>query len=112
VLFIGFVIGMVICIRKIRKEPGMQKAGRLTREQRMTPYERIMQEKRTKEKQTMQEARIRQNAAVAAKPAANRAPVVRQERAARSGRNSPPALCCTQPVTAFKPEAVNYMPMS
>lgn len=42
ILFFSFMIGLWICIRKIREEPSYQ----LTREQRMTPYERIMKEKR------------------------------------------------------------------
>jgi hypothetical protein len=42
ILFICFITGLWICIRRIRKEPSIQ----LTREQRMTPYERIMKEKR------------------------------------------------------------------
>ena len=45
VLFVCFVIGLIICIRKIKKEPGTQ-TSRLTREQRMTPYERMIEEKR------------------------------------------------------------------
>ena len=76
VLLVCFVIGMSICIRKLRKEPGSQKATKLTREQRMTPYERMLQEKRTKEKQT-----------------------------------TGPHLCHSEPVMAFRPEAVAYMPI-
>lgn len=55
VLLVCFVIGMTICIRKIRKVPGMQKTTRLTREQRMTPYERML-----RETQMMQQPAIKQ----------------------------------------------------
>ena len=54
VLLVCFLIGLLICIRKIRKEP---RAG-LTREQRMTPYERMLQEKRLVKKQPMKEAEV------------------------------------------------------
>jgi hypothetical protein len=53
----------------------MQKPGKLTREQRMTPYERMLQEKR--------------------------APT----------RTNFPHLCYNEPVMAFRPGAVAYMPM-
>jgi len=113
VLFVCVVIGMIIAARKIRKEPGMQKAGRLTREQRMTPYERMMQEKRIKEKPMITRAGDRSSQpAVATKPAANRKPAPPAQRTTRPGGNNRPELCCTQPVTTFKPEAVSYMPMS
>ena len=99
VLLVFFVIGMWICLRKIRKEPGMQKAGQLTREQRMTPYERMMQEKRMQEKQ-------------GTKPATNRAPASIEQGTPRPVYNDLPRLCDSRPVMTFKPEAVSYMPMS
>ena len=99
-LFVCFVIGMAICIRKIRKEPGMQKAGQLTREQRMTPYQRMMQEKRSGP------------APAASKPAVNQKRSKPEQRVPRLNHNDLHGLCCRQPVTTFRPEAVSYMPMS
>jgi hypothetical protein len=101
VLLVCFAIGMVICIRKIKKEPGRQQAGRLTREQRMTPYERMIQEKRIKEKQLIQEARVKKKGTPVNIPP----PITLPERHNRRG------LCRQQPVMTFKPEAVNYMPV-
>ena len=84
VLLLCFVIGMAICIRKIRKEPGMRKSGKLTREQRMTPYERMLQE--------------------------HRSPTGIQRRTTRPDHsNNLPHLCYSEPVMAFRPEAVAYM---
>jgi len=120
ILFVCFVTGMWICLRKIRKEPGMQKAGQLTREQRMTPYERMMQEKRMKEKQVMQEVQPIQHTQHKKKghkadkisqpaPQAGKHPY---QETTRPYRNDPTGLCCRQPVRTFRPEAVSYMPMS
>ena len=95
VLLVCFVIGMSICIQKIRKEPGMQKPGKLTREQRMTPYERMLQEKR----------------APTPTAAINRNPIGIEHRTTRSDRNNFPHLCYNEPIMAFRPEAVAYMPM-
>jgi hypothetical protein len=83
ILFVCFVIGMIICVKKIRKEP---ETG-LTREQRMTPYERMLQEKRLKEKQP-----------------------VHDTREVPSFNNQHARLCYPQPVRDLKPEARYYMP--
>ena len=105
VLLVCFIIGMLICIRKIRKEPGAQKAGQLTREQRMTPYERMVQERRMKEKQIAQETPIKNKGTKADKNPQPAAPD-------RGRSHNLPHLCRHQPVTTLKPEAVNYMPVS
>jgi hypothetical protein len=124
VLFMCFVIGMSICIRKIRKEPGMQKSVKLTREQRMTPYERMLREKQpptgtavTKTRTPAKSARtaatnsrtVTKNTRTATK---NRNPVVIERQTARPDRNKFPHLCYSEPVMAFRPEAVAYMPVS
>ena len=101
VLLVCFMFGLWICIRKIKKEPGTQPAQRLTREQRMTPYERMMEEKRANKKQMPPETRTKKKGYKADK---SPQPVV--PAAAR------PGLCRHQPVVRFKPEAVNYMPLS
>jgi hypothetical protein len=84
ILFVCFVIGMIICIKKIRKEP---EAG-LTREQRMTPYQRMLRERRLKEKQPV--------------------PDIRQE--VQPFNNQHAGFCYPQPVRHLKPEARYYMP--
>jgi len=132
VLLVCFIIGMLICIRKIRKEPGAQKAGQLTREQRMTPYERMVQEKRMQEKRRTQEAPIKNKGyktdkcpqtadpdsgrsyqpAPGTKTTTNRKPAVIKQEIIRADSNNLSRLCSSQPVMTFKPEAVNYMPMS
>jgi hypothetical protein len=106
VLFVCFVIGISICIRKIRKEPGMQTSAKLTREQRMTPYERMLQEKRMKEKQMTGPYQ-----APTVTAAINRNPVGVERRTTRPDRNNFPHLCHSEPVMAFRPEAVAYMPI-
>lgn len=90
VILVCFIIGMMIFVRKIRKEP----AGRLTREQRMTPYERMLQEKRMKEKQVTVEVRT------GTKPQP-----IQVNTIPHSG------VCYNQPVMRFKPEALYYMPL-
>jgi hypothetical protein len=100
VLFVCFVIGLIICIRKIRKEPGTQ-ASRLTREQRMTPYERMIQEKRMMgkaEKNGYNADKIPQ-------------PVYPKTVINRLVSNDHPQVCYHQPVFTFTPVAVRYMPM-
>jgi hypothetical protein len=100
VLFICFVIGVIICIKKLRKEPPTQ----LTREQRMTPYERMLQEKKMQGKQMIQEDRrveykpqIRKNFPLE--------PELIQQDPHGQGYH-----CYSQPVSIFKPEAMHYMP--
>lgn len=89
ILFVCFVIGMFIFIRKIRKEP----PHLLTREQRMTPYERMLQEKRMKEKQVKIERQQPQTI----------------QPDYTTGK--PSGLCYNQPVLYFRPEARYYMPV-
>ncbi len=99
ILFGCFVIGMFVCIQKIRKDPGKYKPGQLTREQRMTPYEKMMRERRMKEKKMAQEARMIQDS------------WKKNQTIARPDRIELPRLCHSRPVMRFEPEAVNYMPM-
>lgn len=99
-LFLCFVIGSIICIRKLRKEPPTQ----LTREQRMTPYQRMLQERKMNGKQWFREDRkVAYNT-----PARNDFPLepelIQQDRHTRS------YYCYSQPVSIFKPEAMYYMP--
>lgn len=103
VLFVCFIIGLTICIRKIRKEPGMQKAGRLTREQRMTPYERMIQEKRMMQKDTMKNKELPTEKSWQ--------PVYPNVVASQSNWNDHSHFCYNQPVFTFTPMAVRYMPM-
>jgi len=89
IVFLCFMTGLFIFLRKIRKAP----VEGLTREQRMTPYDRMLQERRTQVKQ-------QQQSIITEKPA-----VIRQvEHIRQSG------LCYCQPVIRFKPEALYYMP--
>lgn len=103
VLFICFLIGITIFIRKIRKEPGMRKAGRLTREQRMTPYERMIREKRMIQKDGMKNNGLNTEKSWQ--------PVYPNVVASRPGWNDQSRLCYSQPVFTFTPMAVRYMPM-
>lgn len=103
VLFICFLIGITIFIRKIRKEPGMRKAGRLTREQRMTPYERMIREKRMIQKDGMKNNGLNTEKSWQ--------PVYPNVVATRPGWNDQSRLCYSQPVFTFTPIAVRYMPL-
>jgi len=104
VLLICFIIGLVICIRKIRREP----AAGLTREQRMTPYQRMLRERKmSKEQQLMQEAEMRiggYHPEKSQQPAVLKKVTLQPERHDRSG------FCDSQPVTRFRPEAIYFMP--
>jgi hypothetical protein len=108
VLFICFVIGMVIFVRKMRKQPGSQ----LTREQRMTPYERMLQEKKLqkeKEKQMMQEAERKIHGY---HPDKSRKPAVIEQVAVQRNPDPhhPAHLCFSEPVSRLRPEAAYFMP--
>ena len=81
------VIGIVLCIWKIKRAPVIRKTLKLTREQRMTPYQRMLREKRELEKTTKEP--IRQPAAA----------------------NGSSLLCHSQPLPTIRPEAVNYRPL-
>ena len=109
VLFVCFVIGMSICIQKIRKEPGMRKSVKLTREQRMTPYQRMLKEKQPPTGTAA--INTRTTAINTGKAAINRNPVGVERRTTRPDRKSIPHLCYSEPVMAFRPEAVAYMPI-
>jgi hypothetical protein len=102
VLFVCFLIGLLICIRKIRKEP----ASQLTREQRMTPYERMLQEKRMNEKQLKQE-RINTSEHMAEK---SWQPVRMDQEIIDPHRNGHAGVCYSQPVRTIRPEAMYFMP--
>jgi hypothetical protein len=100
VLFICFVIGLVICIKKLRKTPPTQ----LTREQRMTPYARMLLEKKMQGKQMVQEdRRVEYNYS-----RSNDFP--REPELIQPDRNGVTYHCYSQPVSIFKPEAMYYMP--
>jgi hypothetical protein len=105
IIFICFIIGLVICIRKIRKEP---KAG-LTREQRMTPYDRMLLEKRMNEKQMKQGTQKIQKEEHKAYNSWKPADI--EQVTIQTYRNGQSGLCHSQPVMTLKPLAVNYMPM-
>jgi hypothetical protein len=106
VLLICFIIGMVIFVRKMRKEPGSQ----LTREQRMTPYQRMLQEKKLvkeQEKQMMQEAEMRLNGY---HPDKSRKPATIEQVAFQQDPHHPAQVCFSQPVSRLRPEAAYFMP--
>lgn len=94
ILFVCFVTGVIICIRKIKKEP----APGLTREQRMTPYERMLQERRLKEKQGT--TPMQRNETRIEMPSTPIQPY----------NNAYSRLCYPQPVRDLRPEARYYMP--
>jgi hypothetical protein len=100
ILFICFVIGMLICIRKLRKDPD----NGLTREQLMTPYDRMMQEKRLmkKAKKTEKEE---------PKVFNSWQPAAVEQVSFQPDYNGQSRLCNTHPVVSLRPLAVNYMPM-
>lgn len=100
ILFIGFVIGTIICIKKLRKEPPKQ----LTREQRMTPYERMLQEKKMKDKQLTGEQRQAEYHAHVRNSFPLEPELIQHDRHGRSYH------CYSQPVSIFKPEATYFMP--
>jgi hypothetical protein len=100
VLFLCFVIGIIICIRKLRKEPPTQ----LTREQRMTPYQRMLQERKMQGKQMIQEKRqMEYNTNLR-----NKFPL--EPELVQQDHNGGAYHCYSQPVRIFKPEAMYYMP--
>jgi hypothetical protein len=106
VLLVCFIIGLVICIRKISKEPGSQ----LTREQRMTPYQRMLQEKKEKimqERQMMEEAERRIGGY---HPEKSRKPVVQEQVMVQPDHHGQSQFCFSQPVKTFRPEAIYFMP--
>jgi hypothetical protein len=89
IVFVCFLIGLFIFLRKISKAP----VEGLTREQRMSPYERMLQERHMQVKQPQQPAMIE-------KPRV----IIQAEQNRQSG------LCYCQPVIRFRPEALYYMP--
>jgi hypothetical protein len=90
IVFVCFLIGLFIFIRKIRKAP----VEGLTREQRMSPYERMLEERRMGIRQ-------QQKSAIIEKPRV----IVQADHKRQSG------LCYCQPVIRFRPEALYYMPV-
>lgn len=100
VLFLCFVIGTIILIRKLRKQPPTQ----LTREQRMTPYERMLQERKAKGKQFVPADRE----VVYNNHLHNDFPLepglIQQDHRGRA------YYCHSQPVRICKPEAMYFMP--
>ncbi len=104
ILFICFIVGLVICIKKLRKEPPTQ----LTREQRMSPYERMLQEKRLGKMQGIQEQRIIQPQEHTVYN--NRSIAVVEHEPIQPRHNGHSYSCYSQPVRIFKPEAMYFMP--
>jgi len=85
------VIGVALCIGRIKRAPVRQETVKLTREQRMTPYQRMLRERREQERSFIND-----------KPSTvNRS----------STGNKPPSLCRNQPLRTIEPEAVNYRPL-
>jgi hypothetical protein len=103
ILFICFIIGMVIWIKKLRKQPPTP----LTREQRMTPYERMLQERRMNKNFGVQEPRMmpQQEQVIETR---SYIPVEREP--VQQVHKSHSFLCYSQPVRIFKPEAMYFMP--
>jgi len=98
ILFLCFIIGSFIFIRKITKEP----TGQLTREQRMTPYQRMLREKQLSQKaQRIQKEEFKADKGWI--PAWTEQKTIQPD---RNGRGA----CWNQPVTTLQPEAVYYMP--
>ncbi|MBO9202180.1 MULTISPECIES: hypothetical protein [Niastella] len=91
IVFVCFMIGLFIFLRKIRKAP----VEGLTREQRMTPYERMLQERRLQGRQQTKSTVIERQP-----------PVIIQ-----ADRNRQSGLCYCQPVLRLAPEALYYMPV-
>jgi hypothetical protein len=105
VLFICFIIGLVILIKKLRKEPPTP----LTREQRMTPYERMLQERKMIKKWGLQEPQVIQQQERVIDNSRHFMPVERP-RPIQQDRNGHSFFCYSQPVRIFKPEAMYFMP--
>lgn len=105
VLFICFVIGLVILIKKVRKEPSTP----LTREQRMTPYERMLRERKMNKKPVMREQPIIQQQQHTIENNRNFIPV-QQPEPVQQDHNSRSYFCYRQSVRILKPEAMYFMP--
>jgi hypothetical protein len=106
VLFICFIIGLVILIRKLRKEPPTP----LTREQRMTPYERMLQERKmNKGIQEQRKVQPQEHTIDNNRNTRNIIPV-EQPRLIQQDRNGHSFFCYNQPIRIFKPEAMYFMP--
>lgn len=99
VLFLCFVIGMIICIRKLRKEPPTQ----LTREQRMTPYQRMLRERKMQNKQPQEDRRVEYDYS-------RRNDFPLEPELIQQDHSKEAYHCYSQPVRIFKPEAMYYMP--
>ena len=82
----------------------MQQSGKLTREQRMTPYQRMLLEQRMKTQQPTGPYQTPGTAAINTNPVRVQRPTTRPDRS-----NTFPHLCYSEPVQAFRPEAVAYM---
>lgn len=105
-LLVCFVIGLIICIRKISKEPAGQTSG-LTREQRMTPYERMLEEKMM----GLNTEKKGYNTDKGYNGEKSWQPVYPKTITSQPYRNDHPQVCYNQPVFTFTPVAVRYMPM-
>lgn len=112
ILLVCFIIGITICIFKIKKDPAKQQAGRLTREQRMTPYKRMMQEKRTMQKAVVKKethkTTIKNNTLETEKSPQTGSLA---ELTIKSSRIMKQQVCYNPPVNSLKPVAVAYMPL-
>jgi len=105
IVLVGFAIGVVLYIRKIKRAPVIRQTVKLTREQRMTPYQRMLRERR-------QQVSTTPNRPVTdySLPAPdNKFPSFDSTPTSHINRSS--SLCHIQPLRTIRPEAVNYRPL-
>jgi hypothetical protein len=104
VLFICFIIGFVVLIKKLSKQPPTP----LTREQRMTPYDRMMQERKVNKKFGVQEPQImpRQEHVIET----NHSFIPFEPQPVQQVHKSHSYFCYSQPIRICKPEAMYFMP--
>ena len=98
IVLLCFVIGVALCIGKIKRAPVIRQTVKLTREQRMTPYQRMLREKRS------------QGSTTPDRPSTDyRSPSPASKSPSPVNRSS--SLCHIQPLRSIEPEAVNYRPL-
>ena len=117
---VGFIVGLVLFISKVTRDPQTRRATPLTREQKMSPYQRMQQEKR----RPVTPSHIPDNHASYLPD--NHSPYLPDKHSPYLPDNHSPYLpdptptpppirhshCRNQPLASLEPEAVNYRPLS
>lgn len=106
IVLICFVVGVVLCIGRIKRAPVIRRTVKLTREQRMTPYQRMLREKRYQGATTPDRPPTDYRSP---SPSTDYGSPSFDKRSSPGNRSS--SLCHIQPLRTIEPEAVNYRPL-